>query len=97
MAPHLTEELWSELGHKEMLVRTAWPTVNPEFLVADSVTIAIQINGKLKATIQLPTDTAKEEAEKAALSEESVANALEGKTIRKVIVVPNRIVNVVAG
>ncbi|MDY0029736.1 MAG: leucine--tRNA ligase [Pseudobdellovibrionaceae bacterium] len=97
MAPHLTEELWSELGHKEMLVRTSWPTVNPEFLVADSVTIAIQINGKLKATIQLPTDTATEEAEKAALSEESVVNALEGKTIRKVIVVPNRIVNVVAG
>ncbi len=97
MAPHLTEELWSELGHSEMLVKTCWPKVNPDFLVADTVTIAIQINGKLKATIQLPADAAKEEAEKAALSEEVVANALEGKTIRKVIVVPNRIVNVVAG
>ncbi len=97
MAPHLTEELWSELGHTELLIKTAWPEVNPEYLVADSATIAIQINGKLKATIQLPVDTSKEDAEKAALSETSVANALEGKAIRKVIVVPNRIVNVVAG
>lgn len=95
--PHITEELWSELGHKEPLVSSPWPVVNPDFLVEDSVTIAIQINGKLKATIQLPVDLPKEEAEKAALGEESVARALDGKTVRKVVVVPNRIVNVVAG
>ncbi len=95
--PHITEELWSELGHKEPLVSSPWPTVNPDFLIEDSVTIAIQINGKLKATIQLPVDLPKEEAEKAALGEESVARALDGKTVRKVVVVPNRIVNVVAG
>lgn len=97
MAPHLTEELWAELGHKTILAKTPWPEVNPEFLVEDTVTIAIQINGKLKATIQLPVDVPKDEAEKAALSEDSVVRALDGKTVRKVIVVPNKIVNVVAG
>ncbi|MBE2192063.1 MAG: leucine--tRNA ligase [Alphaproteobacteria bacterium] len=97
MAPHLTEELWSELGHKTLLVQTPWPDINPEFLIADTATIAIQINGKLKATIQLPMDTIQEDAEKAALEDDTIARALDGKTIRKVIVIPNRIVNVVAG
>ncbi len=95
--PHLTEELWQACGGAQMLVQTTWPKVRAEFLVADSVTIAIQINGKLKATIQLPVDTPQNIAEKAALEEESIIRTLEGKTIRKVIVVPNRIVNVVAG
>ncbi|HNS44331.1 MAG TPA: class I tRNA ligase family protein, partial [Alphaproteobacteria bacterium] len=97
MAPHLTEELWAELGHTTLLAKTEWPVVNPDFLVEDTVTIAIQINGKLKATIQLPMDMPNDEAEKAALVEDSVVRALDGKTVRKVIVVPNKIVNVVAG
>jgi len=97
MIPHITEELWQELGHTALLAQSPWPTINPEFLKDDTVTIAVQINGKLKATITLPVDTDQKSAESAALSEESVVRALEGKAVRKVIVVPNRIVNVVAG
>ncbi|MBI1215775.1 MAG: leucine--tRNA ligase, partial [Alphaproteobacteria bacterium] len=95
MMPHLAEELWQNLGHKEMLVDTAWPKADPALLENDSVTIAIQVNGKLRATVQLPRDVAKEEAEAAALGEPAVQKAMEGKTPRKVIVVPNRIINVV--
>lgn len=97
MAPHITEELWAEMGHSTLLARTPWPSVNSDFLKEDTVTIAVQINGKLKATITLPVDSDQKEAEKTALSESNVVRALEGKTVRKVIVVPNKIVNVVAG
>ncbi len=97
MIPHITEELWAELGNASLLVKTPWPTVNPDFLKEDSVVIAVQINGKLKATINMPVDTPQAETEKIAMSDAGVLRALEGKTIRKVIVVPNKIVNVVAG
>lgn len=97
MIPHITEELWAELGHTTLLAQTSWPTINPAFLVEDSVTIGVQINGKLKATITLPIDAPAAEAEKLALSDSGVIRALEGKAVRKVIVVPNRIVNVVVG
>lgn len=97
MIPHITEELWAELGHKYVLVQTPWPKINPDFLVEDSVTIAVQINGKLKATIQMPVNTPQAETEKIAMNDAGVIRALEGKTVRKVIVVPNKIVNVVAG
>lgn len=97
MIPHITEELWSELGNTSLLVQTAWPTINADFLKEDSVVIAVQINGKLKATINMPVDTSKDETEKIAMNDAGVIRALEGKTIRKVIVVPNKIVNVVAG
>ncbi len=97
MIPHVTEELWAELGHKDMLINTPWPKVFEAFLKEDSVTIAVQINGKLKATITLPVNADQKQAEQIALSEGSVVRALEGKTVRKVIVVPNKIVNVVAG
>jgi leucyl-tRNA synthetase len=97
MIPHVTEELWSVLGNTSLLVQTPWPTVNPEFLVEDSVIVAIQINGKLKTTITLPVNTPQAETEKLAMNDARVISALEGKTIRKVVVVPNKIVNVVAG
>lgn len=97
MIPHITEELWAELGQATSLAQMAWPVVNPDFLKEDSVTIAVQINGKLKATITMPIDTPQAEAEKLALADGSVVRALEGKSVRKVIVVPNKIVNVVAG
>lgn len=97
MIPHITEELWAELGNASLLVKTPWPTVNPDFLKEDSVVIAVQINGKLKATINMPVDTPQAETEKIAMNDAGVIRALEGKTIRKVIVVPNKIVNVVAG
>lgn len=97
MIPHLAEELWLQLGHTTILADTPWPTQNESLLKADTVTIGVQVNGKVRATITLAADTNKEDAEKIALAEPSVQKALEGQTIRKVIVVPGRIVNVVAG
>ncbi len=97
MMPHLAEELWSLLGHTTMLTETLWPEVDKSLLQADTVTIGVQVNGKVRATITLAADASKEDAEKIALNEEGVQKALEGQTVRKVIVVPGRIVNVVAG
>ncbi len=95
--PHLAEELWSQMGHDTMLVDEAWPTVDEALLVADTVTIGVQVNGKLRATITLPADADKQVAEDTALAEDGVQRAIEGKEVRKVIVVPGRIVNVVVG
>ncbi|MGP1394014.1 MAG: leucine--tRNA ligase [Inquilinaceae bacterium] len=94
--PHLAEEMWARLGHETILADTPWPAVDPSLTVDDRVTVAIQVNGKLRATVHLPRDVEKAAAEKAALDEPNVVRALEGRTVRKVIVVPNRIVNVVA-
>ncbi|MFN3459436.1 MAG: class I tRNA ligase family protein, partial [Oceanibaculum sp.] len=96
MTPHLAEELWGLLGHTTLLAETAWPEADPAMLVDDSVTIAVQVNGKLRGTIKLPRDVDKQAAETAALALPAVLQQLEGKPPRKVIVVPNRIVNVVA-
>jgi leucyl-tRNA synthetase len=96
MTPHIAEELWQMLGHDGLVAETAWPVADPALLVDDSVTIAVQVNGKLRATIDLPVDCPKDDAEAAALAQEKIIAILEGKTPRKVIVVPNRIVNIVA-
>ncbi len=95
LMPHIAEELWSQLGHKTMLVDEKWPVADAALLANDTVTMAIQVNGKLRATIQLPKDMEQKAAEKAALDDPSVQKAMEGKPAKKVIVVPNRIVNVV--
>ena len=95
MMPHLAEELWRRLGHDQVLVETPWPVADGRLTIDDSVTIAIQVNGKLRATIELPRDAAQSVAESAALAEDAVQRALAGKLPRKVIIVPNRIVNVV--
>ncbi|MBI1326602.1 MAG: leucine--tRNA ligase [Alphaproteobacteria bacterium] len=95
MIPHITEECWDVLGHAEILAEATWPELQEDLLANDTVTIAVQVNGKLRATITLPANTDKTEAEKAALAEENVKRALEGKDIKKVVVVPNKIVNVV--
>ena len=95
MMPHLAEELWRHLGHNALLVETPWPQADRSLIVDDNVTVAVQVNGKLRATIALPRDAAQSVAEAAALAEDAVQRALAGKPPRKVIVVPNRIVNVV--
>jgi leucyl-tRNA synthetase len=95
MMPHLGEELWRRLGHGRLLVETPWPEADGRLTVDNSVTIAVQVNGKLRATIELPRDAAQAVAESAALAEDAVQRALGGKPPRKVILVPNRIVNVV--
>jgi leucyl-tRNA synthetase len=97
MMPHLAEELWETLGHKTLLVETPWPKADPTLLVQDSVTIGVQVNGKLRAQITLPSNADQKTAEQTALGEPGVQKALEGMQVRKVIVVPGRIVNVVAG
>jgi leucyl-tRNA synthetase len=94
--PHMAEELWQQLGHSTMLAAEPWPAADPALLVEDTVRIAVQVNGKLRATIEMPRDCAENEAREAALSEPNVLRAMEGRQPRKVIVVPNRIVNVVA-
>ena len=95
MMPHVTEELWAQLGHKTILAETAWPEIEPALLKSDSVTIAVQINGKVRATITMAKDTDRKTAEETALADSGVQRALDGKAIKKVIVVPNRIVNIV--
>jgi leucyl-tRNA synthetase len=95
MMPHLAEELWQRLGHDELLADQPWPEADAALIVDDSVTIAVQVNGKLRTTIELPRDSASDVAEQAALANENVRRAMAGKAARKVIVVPNRIINVV--
>lgn len=95
MAPHITEELWEGLGRSEPIYTMPWPKADEQLLVEESVTIAIQIKGKLRATIDLPKDMDKAEVEAAALADPKIISAVDGAQIRKVIVVPNRIVNIV--
>jgi leucyl-tRNA synthetase len=94
--PHLAQEMWAELGHADLLVERNWPVADPSLVVDDSVTIGVQVNGKLRATLTLARDCAQDVAQAAALADANVQRALEGKEPRKVIVVPNRIVNIVA-
>ena len=94
-APHLGEELWQRLGHTETLTYETWPTFDPDLILDDTVTIAVQVNGKLRATIELGVDADKEAALAAARSQEKVSTYLAGKTIRREIVVPGRLVNFV--
>ena len=95
MMPHLAEELWVHLGHATPLVEQPWPEADAALATDDVVTMAVQVNGKLRATLELPRDIAKDEAERLALADANVQKALEGKPVRKVIVVPNRVINVV--
>jgi leucyl-tRNA synthetase len=95
MIPHLAEEMWSLLGHTEILARTAWPVADAALTVEDTVKVAVQVNGKLRGTIELARGTAKDEAEKAALALPTVAAAMNGLPPKRVIVVPDKIINVV--
>jgi leucyl-tRNA synthetase len=96
MMPHLAEEMWEHLGHREMLAGTPWPKADPALARDEQVTIAVQVNGKLRATLDFPRDAAASEVEEAALALPQVTRLLAGKAPRKVVVVPNRIVSVVA-
>jgi leucyl-tRNA synthetase len=95
MTPHLAEELWQTLGHQEMLARSAWPEAYLPLTVEDTVKIAVQVNGRLRGTIELARGAAKGEAEKAALALPNVSAAMGGNAPKRVIVVPDKIVNVV--
>ena len=93
--PHLAEELWQRFGHTDLLADEPWPEYDPTLTVEDSVTVAVQVNGKLRGQVELPRGCDKDLAETAALAVENVQRAMDGKPARKVIVIPDRIVNVV--
>ncbi len=94
--PHLAEELWQRLGHADSLAQAPWPLADEKWLQDETtVTLAVQVNGKLRGTIVAPRDAAAETLERQALTDETIIRFLDGKSPRKVIVVPNRIVNIV--
>jgi leucyl-tRNA synthetase len=96
MMPHLAETCWEALGHKTMVVETTWPAFTEALIRSDTVTIAVQVNGKRRDEVVVARTADEETVKKAALSRDGVVRALEGKIPRRVIVVPGRIVNVVA-
>ncbi|RED51349.1 leucine--tRNA ligase [Aestuariispira insulae] len=96
MMPHLAEELWLELGYDGGLSSQPWPQADSSLIVDELVTLGVQVNGKMRAKIEMPMDSDEADVRETALSQENVQRALDGKEPRKVIVVPNRIVNVVA-
>ncbi len=95
IVPHFCHALWNHLGHEGAVMDANWPQVDEAALVQDSILIVLQVNGKLRDKIEVAKDIAKEELEQAALASEAVQRFCEGKTVRKVIVVPGRLVNVV--
>ena len=96
MMPHLAEECWARLGYNTLIAKEPWPEADPALLVDDCVTLAVQVNGKRRGEITLARAATNAEAEAAALALEPVVKALEGRPAKKVIVVPQRIVNIVA-
>jgi leucyl-tRNA synthetase len=96
VAPHLMDELWEMLGQKELCSVSLWPTADPQWLTADQVEIVVQINGKLRTRLQMPPGAGKDVLEKEALADPKVKAALSGKSVGKVIVVPDKLVNIVA-
>jgi leucyl-tRNA synthetase len=96
MMPHLAEECWQALGHKSLAAETPWPKHDPALLKTDTVTIAVQVNGKRRGEVVVAQDSDNQAVEQAALALDGVVRALAGAAPKKVIVVPNRIVNIVA-
>jgi leucyl-tRNA synthetase len=94
--PHVAEEAWHVLGQDGFIVATPWPTLDPKLIARDTVVLPIQVNGKRRGEIEMPKDAPEAEVEAAALAHPEVAPFMDGKTVSKVVVVPNRIVNIVA-
>ncbi|MDT2848973.1 leucine--tRNA ligase [Vagococcus carniphilus] len=96
IAPFISEELWERMGHTESISHVSWPTYDEKELVEDEIEVIFQVNGKLKAKVIVPRDLSKEELEEVAMNHEQIKANIEGKTVRKVIAVPNKLVNIVA-
>ncbi|UTL90509.1 leucine--tRNA ligase [Pseudomonas fluorescens] len=96
ITPHISHELWKQLGHDQAVIDADWPAVDESALVQDSVTLVVQVNGKLRGQVEMPAAASREEVEAAARSNENVLRFIDGLTIRKVIVVPGKLVNIVA-
>src|SRR3954452_17273392 len=96
VAPYTAEEMWERLGHRPTVARAGWPTVDPALLVEDSVTAIVQVQGKLRAKLEVSPDISEADLEAAALPDRNVQRALDGRTVRKVIVRAPKLVNIVA-
>ncbi len=94
--PHVTHEMWSALGHESTVMEEAWPEFDESALVKSVIEVVVQVNGKVRAKIEVSPDAAKEDVEALALADEHVQKFTDGKTVRKVIVVPGKLVNIVA-
>jgi leucyl-tRNA synthetase len=95
IVPHFAEEIWHLLGHRQSILLASWPRHREDALVQDEVTVVVQVNGKLRNRFVVALDTDKETLQQMAVADEKVAKFIEGKTIRKVIVIPNKLVNIV--
>jgi leucyl-tRNA synthetase len=96
-APHVAEELWAVLGHTESLAYAPWPVFDPALTVADEIEIPVQVNGKVKARVTVPAEISDQDLQAIALKDAKVAEALAGKTVKQIRVVPKRLVNIVVG
>ena len=94
-APHLSAELWEELGGEGAVLRAPWPPSNPDLAREDELEIPVQVNGKLVTVVRVPADAGSDAIQAAALAEEKVQSRTAGKTVAKVIVVPGKLVNLV--
>jgi leucyl-tRNA synthetase len=96
IAPHICHALWQALGHSESVADAKWPAVDEKALVRSSITLVLQVNGKVRGKIEVAADISKQDIEKIALADKNVQRFIEGSTIRKIIVVPGRLINIVA-
>jgi leucyl-tRNA synthetase len=96
IAPHISQQLWQELGNSDLVIDAAWPGVDESALIKTSIEIVVQVGGKVRAKLQVAADANKDSIEKMALADTNVQKFIDGKTIRKVIVVPGKLVNIVA-
>jgi leucyl-tRNA synthetase len=94
-APHLAEELWAALGHRETLAYEHWPSYDPALLKADEVEVAVQVNGKVRGKVVVPADCDDAALKATALGDEKIRGLIDGKELKKVIVVPRKLVNIV--
>ena len=95
MVPHICHSLWRALGHARAVVDEHWPVADEAALAADTVEIVVQVNGKVRGRVSVPADASEDAVKAAALAEDNVSRHLAGKTVRRVIIVPGKLVNVV--
>ncbi|MDD5558875.1 class I tRNA ligase family protein, partial [Candidatus Methylomirabilis sp.] len=96
-APHLCEELWERLGRSGSIFHAAWPTYDPAVITAEEIVVVIQVDGKLRSRLFMPADADESAMRETALADERVKGWLEDRSIRKVVVVPKKLVNIVTG
>jgi leucyl-tRNA synthetase len=93
--PHISEELWETLGNENGLTRRGWPVYDPELIAEETLTIVAQVNGKKRAEISVPTLATEDEIKQATMAESNVQRFMEGRVIRKIVVVPGKLINIV--